>query len=888
MYCASAVLLSWRRPVYGDISEDPWYQQETATASSPGPAAPPCALAQVTEASRLERCSRLFLCECAGSPPFLREGGSSMSAHMYPVSVTFHDVAACFSAEEWGVLEDWQKELYKKVMRDIHSSLEEMGFQILNPDVLFRIKKVKDLYIDVCETERGVTSAASSPREQGRIMGLKQERGSCRKRGARPAAHPDCSPDILLRIKQDELTSFRDLPPQSPTHSAAEPIVSPVFSLQREEEKTLHPADRSEVRTGHIHSESGGVHSTEQIWIPDSAFPTDHYSDISNNHKMRRLRCEGTRAPEAAASAFQMEKRKEKRKCSSMSAMVTVTFHDVAACFQQEDWDIMEEWQQELYRAAMREIHSALRDLGFRILNPELLVKIEKSSDSGRNETPSTSKAVLVPDILLQIEEDAALGAGRVRGRPPLDTTRGGRGRKPEHPMKVKQEDDTYYSEREAEDCKAPSPDPHELVVVVKHESVEDEQEPEETLKEENEKTLRDDRQSEDSAEISDNGIKFESENSMEDTSLGEAGKLSGHVPLIGPDGDNVFLFSDTGIALNRALPQEYTLENALEFEKYLSSLAHPAFLMRDCQRPPPPRSEFERGFYENYSIHSKQRLMLMGEKRYRCSECGKGFTRNSHLKAHRRIHTGERPFRCTECNKTFSENSHLTVHLRVHSGEKRYKCNMCEKSFSENSNLIVHQRIHTGEKPYKCPECEICFSQHSSLVRHRRKHSGARPYKCTACEKTFSQKGHLSNHIRTHTGERPYKCAECGKCFSEHSHLTGHQKIHTGEKPYTCDVCQKGFSKISNLKAHQQIHTGYRPYICTQCGKSFTQHSTLVRHQRVHVGKIDSFWRKIYEDSVEATQEVSWKEGHVIKGMECFNGREAEEALAGDPGQRC
>ncbi|XP_030053509.1 uncharacterized protein LOC115466437 [Microcaecilia unicolor] len=56
------------------------------------------------------------------------------------VSVTFSDVAACVSEEEWEILDDWERDLYRNVMREIHMVLISLGYTIVNPNVLLRIK----------------------------------------------------------------------------------------------------------------------------------------------------------------------------------------------------------------------------------------------------------------------------------------------------------------------------------------------------------------------------------------------------------------------------------------------------------------------------------------------------------------------------------------------------------------------------------------------------------------------------------------------------------------------------------------------------------------------------------------------------------------------------
>ncbi|XP_053367870.1 zinc finger E-box-binding homeobox 1b isoform X1 [Clarias gariepinus] len=107
---------------------------------------------------------------------------------------------------------------------------------------------------------------------------------------------------------------------------------------------------------------------------------------------------------------------------------------------------------------------------------------------------------------------------------------------------------------------------------------------------------------------------------------------------------------------------------------------------------------------YTSLKEHIKYRHEK-SEDNFSCSVCSYTFTHRTQLDRHMSAHKagrdqrhvtqtgggGNRKFKCTECGKAFKYKHHLKEHLRIHSGEKPYECPNCKKRFSHSGSYSSH-----------------------------------------------------------------------------------------------------------------------------------------------------------------------------------------------------
>ncbi|KAE8605864.1 hypothetical protein XENTR_v10015354 [Xenopus tropicalis] len=358
----------------------------------------------------------------------------------------------------------------------------------------------------------------------------------------------------------------------------------------------------------------------------------------------------------------------------------SVSFTDVAATFSEGEWNILSDWQRELYGTVMRQIHSVLMDLGYHIHNSEILFRITKNEEPGRYHryVAARSKEGHAPDILLRINY---IGERAVSS----DTDDSNEG--------------SEMGQNAAERSNEWSP--ARVLPRSERSSVGEGMEP---------RRERTQRRKGIARQIKP-GLALHNSDKETEPKDSDAPPTAEHFP-------------ESGLS-NMRLPfpdAQQGAEEACPYTAFPDDAAPISFQQRGqtfiiccvCGKTFCNKSSFQ--------VHMRTHT---GERPYKCSDCDKSFIRSSHLKIHLRTHTGERPYKCSECDKSFRDNSSFARHQRIHTGEKPYQCPTCAKYFRKKSNLKDHQRTHTGERPYKCKHCEKSFHQKSNLRVHERNHHG-------------------------------------------------------------------------------------------------------------------------------------------------------------------
>ncbi|XP_078510904.1 uncharacterized protein LOC144770337 isoform X1 [Lissotriton helveticus] len=465
------------------------------------------------------------------------------------------------------------------------------------------------------------------------------------------------------------------------------------------------------------------------------------------------------------------EPRERSRLTGIMELQMPVTFKDVAVCFSENEWSLLGEWEKQLYKNVMEEIHGALISLGYAIVNPEIVFRIKdvegpcsllqqpqkgphcKSSDC----TPA-GYSQINPDLLLRVTKKKE-SYGRSCVSPEEKNCNDSSTGHPvvEHPtpIKLKQEEELYRKTRQDNrkvENRNNSITTHPVVTSVYSLRVKQEEEafctdflPFERSKIVNspithnlhhipDVTVQIAHEKSDCQNLSRSRVALASKNALttRDFPGNSIIEEDGFLELLRAAGKaKATLFQEHNVGfirkelnLNTKDPDKMWLVQSKSADCGIKKLINPICHVND---------------HAHRISHNK---------------CGKMAPDQSMVLPYHISLREATPENTVHCGNNLSKMSGVTT--LHHCRERRYQCSECKKCFWAKSSLVEHMRIHTGERPYKCSFCERCFIQISSLIVHQRTHNGERPYKCPACEKSFTCSSNLLRHRRTHTVPSP------------------------------------------------------------------------------------------------------------------------------------
>ncbi|XP_078500160.1 uncharacterized protein LOC144755269 isoform X2 [Lissotriton helveticus] len=518
-----------------------------------------------------------------------------------------------------------------------------------------------------------------------------------------------------------------------------------------------------------------------------------------------------------------------------------VRFSDVVACFSEEEWKLLHEWQNELYNNVMKEIHQVLNSLGPLIANSVFSLKVKEEEDVCplKNRSTRRKSTVTVPTSDIHSNSDVSLGLNHDKTQYQLGPVDSGR--------------------RESNNC-LNTDDIHsnsDVSIGLNHDKTQYLLEPVGSGRRENNNCLiTDDIHSNSDVSI---GLNHDKTQYL----LGPVGsgrRESNNCLITGPIDSN----PDVLFGINQ--------ENKQESKQYLHEPPHSDpressnCLTTEHESSEPIVSIVIKEERDTEYIGQDETMEHISDPRdagsvninksfgqsVKCddksapckSSTGKVKAKliyNLVEKSHytRQIWSGnyQDPSRGKSKRRHgqsgFYHPAPSISYHRTPNLQRTGPFNECQSVMAnlnimaQDANTLQYWRIDAGnEKP---------FLPYESPIEHQRPPTENVRDAYFEQEKNISAVSKPLELERTHNQERPYSCTVCGKSFNNKQIYLRHQKIHTGERPYKCTVCGNSFRLKEFLNQHLSIHTGERPYGCAVCGKSFSRKGTLARHQTIH-----------------------------------------------------